>query len=59
MTAVDVIVNHHPRQWRHKQTGQLHTAVFVCPCEVVSVSENDTWRGHATQFVFEFEEADE
>jgi len=59
MTALDLIINRHPRPWRQTATGETHFVVFACPCEVVSISENGTWSGKASQFIREFEEANE
>jgi len=53
--AVEAIVNHHPKEWLQTATGEVHSVVWCCPHEVVSVSLCGTWRGKATTFIEEFE----
>lgn len=55
MTAVDLIVAHHPGKWRHTATGQTHSVVWVCPHEVASISDDGTWLGRPSLFIQEFE----
>ena len=55
---VDLIVKHHPKQWRYVETGELHTVVWASAREVISVSDNGAWLGRAWDFIREFEEAE-
>jgi hypothetical protein len=52
---VDLIVLHHPLQWRHVATGQIHTVVWASVREIITLSDDGTWRGCAWDFIREFE----